>query len=122
MDRVRFQYAYMYHYNPREGTAAYSLPDRIPEQVKRERLARVIAAQQRHTQELMRARVGQQARVLVEGVSRNSPDELLGRTERDEMVVFRAGPEQIGTFVDLTLSALRGHTFRAKELQPCLCV
>ncbi len=122
MDRIRFQNAYMYHYNPREGTAAYSLPDRIPEPVKRERLARIIAAQQGHTRELMRARVGQQARVLVEGVSRNSADELLGRTERDEMVVFRAGPEQIGTFVDLELSALRGHTFRAKESQPCPCV
>ncbi|MCL2478946.1 MAG: tRNA (N6-isopentenyl adenosine(37)-C2)-methylthiotransferase MiaB, partial [Treponema sp.] len=38
MEEVKFLYAYMYHFNPREGTAAYTLGGRISESVKRERL------------------------------------------------------------------------------------
>jgi tRNA-2-methylthio-N6-dimethylallyladenosine synthase len=115
MDRVRYQYSYMYHYNPREGTAAYSLPDRIPEDLKRQRLGRVIELQKQHTRELLRARIGQRVTVLVEGISRKNADELLGRTERDEMVVFPGSVSSIASFGSLTLGSLRGNTFRAKD-------
>jgi tRNA-2-methylthio-N6-dimethylallyladenosine synthase len=42
MEEVKFLYAYMYHFNPREGTAAFDLPDRVSEDVKRKRLAGII--------------------------------------------------------------------------------
>jgi tRNA-2-methylthio-N6-dimethylallyladenosine synthase len=113
MRTVGFEFAYMYHFNPREGTAAFSLPDRVPDEVKKERLARVIELQKEITRNLMRARVGGRARILVESVSKNRTNELLGRTERDEMVVFPGGPEMIGRFADVSLESLRGHTFRA---------
>ncbi|GHU99716.1 tRNA-2-methylthio-N(6)-dimethylallyladenosine synthase [Spirochaetia bacterium] len=116
MEEVKFLYAYMYHYNPREGTAAYSLPDRIGEEVKRERLGRVIALQKRHTQELLKSRLGRRATVLIEGISRKNADELISRTERDEMVVVRGSPSLVGSFAELTLSSLRGNTFRAGEI------
>jgi tRNA-2-methylthio-N6-dimethylallyladenosine synthase len=119
MEEVRFLYAYMYHYNPREGTAAYSLPDRIPEAVKRERLARVIALQKKHTRELLENRIGMKEKVLIEGISRKNADELITRTEKDEMVVAPGSPSMIGSFASLTLSSLRGNTFRTKELRLC---
>ncbi len=119
MKRVRFLYAYMYHYNPREGTAAYSLPDRIPDAIKKERLARVIALQTAHTKEAMKERLGQRAEVLVETYSRKNSAELLARTERDEMVVFPGKPELLGSFTTVDLLALRGNTFRAKEVVQC---
>ena len=113
MEEVRFLYAYMYHYNPREGTAAFSLPGRIDEKTKRSRLSRVIALQKRHTAELLKSRVGDEATVLVEGISRKNADELISRTERDEMVVFPGEAAMVGAFCRLTLSSLRGNTFRA---------
>jgi tRNA-2-methylthio-N6-dimethylallyladenosine synthase len=120
MDRMRFLYAYMYHYNPREGTAAFQLPNRIPEPLKRERLARVIALQRRHTGALLRARCGaRRVAVLVEGVSRRNADECIGRTEHDEMVVVPGRAVRAGTFAELTLSSLKGNTFRAKEILCC---
>ena len=119
MERVKFQYSYMYHYNPREGTAAYDLPDRIAEDVKRQRLARVIDLQRRQTKELMRERIGQRAIVLLEDFSKKNADELVARTERDEMVVVPAPASLIGTFAEVTLASLRGNTFRAKEPTPC---
>ena len=56
MEEVRFLSAYMYHYNPREGTAAARLDGRISEELKRARLARVIALQKTHTRALLRER------------------------------------------------------------------
>ena len=117
MEEVKFLYAYMYHFNPREGTAAYSLPDRIPEDVKRRRLSRVIALQKRHTAELLKSRIGEQTTVLIEGISRKNADELISRTERDEMVVVPGSAGAIGSFGRLTLSSLRGNTFRSAAFE-----
>jgi tRNA-2-methylthio-N6-dimethylallyladenosine synthase len=119
MEEVKFLYSYMYHYNPREGTAAYRLPGRIDEGLKRERLARVIAVQKKHSRELLQSRLGSRDRVLVEGISRKNADELITRTERDEMVAAPGGASLIGGFGELTLSSLRGNTFRAKEIRLC---
>ena len=119
MEEVRFLYAYMYHYNPMEGTAAYGLPDRIAEDVKRERLSRVMALQKKHTRALLKERLGARETVLIEGISRKNADELVTRTERDEMVVAPGAPSMIGSFARLTLAGLRGNTFRAKELTLC---
>jgi tRNA-2-methylthio-N6-dimethylallyladenosine synthase len=119
MEEVRFLYAYMYHYNPREGTAAYSLPGRVAEGVKRERLARVISLQKEHTQALLKSRIGRREKVLIEGISRKNADELITRTERDEMAVVSGTAALIGSFAELTLSSLRGNTFRAKEFDLC---
>ena len=117
MEEVKFLYAYMYHYNPREGTAAYALPGRVSEEVKRRRLSRVIALQKRHTAELLKSRIGKEVTVLIEGISRKNADELISRTERDEMVVVPGNAGAIGSFARLTLSSLRGNTFRAQELE-----
>jgi tRNA-2-methylthio-N6-dimethylallyladenosine synthase len=119
MEEVQFLYAYMYHYNPREGTAAYDLPGRISEEIKRERLSRVIALQKKHTVGLLKSRIGRRELVLVEGISRKNADELITRTERDEMAVAPGKAGLIGSFAEICLSGLRGNTFHAKELYPC---
>jgi tRNA-2-methylthio-N6-dimethylallyladenosine synthase len=119
MEEVKFLYAYMYHYNPREGTVAYGLPDKVSEETKRERLSRVIALQKKHTLALLKKRIGARETVLIEGISRKNADELVMRTERDEMVVARGPVSMIGSYTWLTLSSLRGNTFRAKEEISC---
>jgi len=116
MEEVKFIYSFMYHFNPREGTAAFGLPDRISEEVKRERLSRVIALQKKHTSQLLKSRIGSTEVALVEGISRKNADELITRTEKDEMVVVPGSKALIGTFVKLTLSSLKGNTFRARQL------
>jgi tRNA-2-methylthio-N6-dimethylallyladenosine synthase len=119
MEEVQFLYAYMYHYNPREGTAAYNLPDRIREEVKRERLSRVINVQKKHTTALLKKRIGAREMVLIEGISRKNADELVTRTERDEMAVVPGPASMIGSFAEVTLSGLRGNTFRAQKESLC---
>jgi tRNA-2-methylthio-N6-dimethylallyladenosine synthase len=114
MEEVKFLYSYMYHYNPREGTAAFSLPGRIDEKIKRERLARVIALQKDHTLHLLQNRTGSTEKFLIEGISRKNADELVSRTERDEMAVLPGIGDMIGTFVQARILSLKGNTFRAE--------
>jgi len=119
MEEIKFLYAYMYHFNPREGTAAWNLPEQIAGDVKRARLSRVIELQKKHTKELLKNRIGSRERVLAEGISRKNADELITRTEKDEMVVVPGTADMIGSFGELVLDSLRGNTFRAKEFFPC---
>ncbi len=116
MSEVRFAYAYMYFFNPREGTPAVKLPGALPDAIKKERLARVIALQRGITRELMKGYVGSVREVLVEAVSKKREGEMLGRTDQDMMAVFPAPQSRIGSFVRVRLNALRGVTFSAEEV------
>ena len=110
--QIRYENAFMYYYNPREGTPAVKMEDQIDEEEKKARLQRVIDLQLKITAEEMQKRVGTVAKVLVESVSRDNKDELLGKTEQDERVAFKAEKSLIGSFVRVKIEALSGNTFR----------
>jgi tRNA-2-methylthio-N6-dimethylallyladenosine synthase len=112
MKEVRFENAFMYYYNPREGTKAATMEDQIPLDVKKERLQKVIDLQLQITRQEMEKRVGLTTKVLVEFVSRDNEGELLGKTEQDERVVFKADKSLIGKFAEVRIDELSGNTFR----------
>ena len=116
MRKVRFTYSFMYYYNPREGTPAMKLPGKVPDKVKKARLARVIALQKEISAGLMTERLGAIDEILIEDRSKRSSKEMLGRTARDEMVVIAADPARIGQFARVALKAKSGNTFRAEEV------
>ena len=111
MRQVKYESAMMYYYNPREGTPAAKM-EQLPEQVRKDRLQRVIDLQLEHTHEQMIKRVGSVMKVLVESVSRDDKNELLGQTEQHEKVAFKAEKSLIGKFVDVKITELSGNTFR----------
>jgi len=115
MRKVRFAYSFMYHFNPREGTPAAAYTDKIPEKVKKARLARVIALQKKITESLMHERLGAEDEILVESLSKRSSREVLGRTARDEMVVLAGDSSLIGRFMKVRLLSRSGNTFKAVE-------
>jgi tRNA-2-methylthio-N6-dimethylallyladenosine synthase len=117
MKKVRFAYAFMYYFNPREGTPAATLPEPVPEGVRKERLARVIELQREITRDMMRGMIGSEAVVLVEGISKRKAEEVLARTDQDMMVVFEAPASRIGSFARVRLTGLRGNTFKAEEVE-----
>jgi tRNA-2-methylthio-N6-dimethylallyladenosine synthase len=116
MKEARFDDAFTYHYNPREGTKAYSMPDSVAENVKRERLEVVIQTQRKIGQDKASERIGNEIEVLVEGVSKRNTGELLARTEWDAMVVFPGNQSRVGDFQRVRLSSISGSTFRAESV------
>ena len=113
MKQVKYESAMMYYYNPREGTPAAKM-EQLPEEVRKERLQRVIDLQLQHTQERMSERVGTTMLVLAEGISRDSQEELLGQTEQHEKVAFKADKKLIGSFVNVKITQLNGNTFKGE--------
>ncbi len=112
MKAVRFAYAFMYHFNPREGTPAAAMDNQVPSALKLARLARVIALQKEIGSALMQSFLGREMLVLVESLSRKNEAEILARTDQDMMVVCPGPATLIGSFVKVKLLSLRGNTFR----------
>ena len=112
MQEVRYQSAFMYYFNPREGTPACKMEGQIPLEVKKARLQKVIDTQLSLTASVMSERVGKTVTVLADIVSRDNKDELLGKTSQNERVAFLAPRQKIGHFVTVHLDSLNGNTFR----------
>ncbi|MDD3858981.1 MAG: tRNA (N6-isopentenyl adenosine(37)-C2)-methylthiotransferase MiaB [Bacteroidales bacterium] len=89
MEDVCYDMAYMFKYSERPGTlAAKSLCDNVPEDVKKERLNRMIHLQNKISLKKNKADIGKTFEVLVEGFSKRSDNMLFGRTEQNKVVVF----------------------------------
>ncbi len=89
MREVGYDSSFMFKYSERPGTyAAKNLPDNVPEEVKLERLAKMIELQTELSKESNLRDVGKTFEVLIEGYSKRSKDQLSGRTEQNKVVVF----------------------------------
>ena len=117
MEEIKFESAFMYYYNPREGTPAAKFEGQIDLAVKKERLKKVIDLQLKHTTEVMSRRIGKTATVLADIVSRDDENELLGKTQQNERVAFKAPKNLIGSFVRVRLVGLNGNTFKGEIIQ-----
>ena len=86
---VRFDGAFMFQYSERPGTkASRRYPDDVPQQVKTARLNEIIALQNAISLERNRECIGKSFEVLVEGRSKRSDKELVGRTSQNKTCVF----------------------------------
>jgi len=99
---VGFDSAFTFVYSPRQGTEAAAMPDQIDEDVKRDRIERLVEVVQRGAAERNAARVGLVEEVLVEGPSRTDPSLLRGRTRRNTTVNF-TGEAEPGELVDVLI-------------------
>lgn len=91
MDYVQYDFAYNFTYSERPGTlAARKLEDDIPEDVKKRRLAEILAKQQAHSLMRLQEWVGKTVRVLIEGTSKKSDRDYCGRGDSGAMAIFPA--------------------------------
>jgi len=101
---VRYDSAYTFIYSPREGTPAAGMADDIPAEEKSARLIRLNDALNEISREANEKLRGQTLEVLVEGVSKNNPDMLSGRTRSNKLVHFQGPRDLIGSFAQVTVT------------------
>ncbi|MCF8276272.1 MAG: tRNA (N6-isopentenyl adenosine(37)-C2)-methylthiotransferase MiaB [Flavobacteriales bacterium] len=102
MEQVGFDFAYMFKYSERPGTAAAKkMEDDIPEEVKGRRLSEVIEVQAKSSHESNKKDLGKTFRVLVEGTSKKSDDMLQGRNPQNKVIVFPKENFKKGDYVDV---------------------
>ena len=100
MREVGFDLAYMFKYSERPGTVASKrLPDNVDEEIKSRRLQELIDLQTGWSHESNRRDIGKTFEVLVEGISKKSPDEMFGRSSQNKVIVFPAQGIPVGSLV-----------------------
>ena len=104
VDRIGFETSFMFMYSPRKGTAAAKMDGQLDQEVKKERLQRLIDLQNRKSKEASDSYKGKVERVLVEGPSRKNEEVLTGRTSTNKVVLFAGDKELEGTFVNVKIN------------------
>ncbi|MGP1478259.1 MAG: tRNA (N6-isopentenyl adenosine(37)-C2)-methylthiotransferase MiaB [Capnocytophaga sp.] len=100
MEYVKYDFGFMFAYSERPGTlAARKIVDDVPEEVKKRRLAEIIDLQQAHSLYRTQAQVGKIVEVLIEGNSKKSDEEWMGRNTQNTVVVFPKEDYKVGDFV-----------------------
>ena len=104
MEYSKYDYGYMYYYSERPGTLAHRrYLDDIPLETKKRRLQEIVDLQGKLSQESNKRDIGNTYKVLIEGNSKKSADDWMGRTSHNKVMVFPKGNHQLskGDYVDV---------------------
>ena len=118
MEWAKFDSAFMFQYSERPGTyASKHMKDDVPPEVKARRLKEIIDLQGRLSAESNKRDEGKEFDVLVEGRSRKSANDLMGRNEQNKAVVFPAGGHKVGETVRVRVTHSTPATLIGEEVK-----
>jgi tRNA-2-methylthio-N6-dimethylallyladenosine synthase len=109
---IGFDHSFSFIYSKRPGTPASNLPDDVPMEVKKERLAILQNRISQKASEISASMVGTIQTILVEGQSKKDPEQLRGRTENNRVVNFTGPKNLIGDFVDIEITEALPNSLR----------
>jgi len=119
VEEVRFDFSYMFIFNPREGTPAATMQDQVPEEIKTERIQRLINLQHSISKESNQKDVGKTFEILVEDKGKYE-NQYIGRTSYNKIVVVKSEENLIGKFVNVKIHKLSGSTLVGEILDEAL--
>lgn len=114
--QIRYSVAFLFSYSARKGTPAFRWKDDIPQEVKNERLQRLLDLHHQIGGEIMEQQIGNTMEVLVE--SRNKGDQLKGRTRCWKKVIFSGGDELLGTLQPVKITGCNHQTLLGEVTTP----
>ncbi|MBQ2209273.1 MAG: tRNA (N6-isopentenyl adenosine(37)-C2)-methylthiotransferase MiaB [Prevotella sp.] len=118
MREVSYDSAFMFKYSERPGTyASKHLPDDVPEEEKIRRLNELIALQTEISAQQNKKDEGREFDVLIEGFSKRSREQLMGRTEQNKAVVIPKGSHHIGETVRVKITGSTSATLLGEIVQ-----
>ncbi len=112
MKKIKFDYAFTFKFSPREGTKAAEFNEQIPEEIRLERLQRLINLQQDITSKKYKEQIGKIKEIYVEKVSKKAEDELSGKSRDFKITVFKGEKSLIGKFVNVKITDATGWTLK----------
>ena len=117
VEEVGFDGAFTFVYSPRAGTEAAAMAGQVPDEIKHDRIERLIEVVQRVASARNAERVGGVEKALVEGPSRTDASVLRGRTRRNTTVNF-VGTAAAGDLVDVRIEGATSTTLRGVQAVP----
>jgi len=115
VEQVEFDDAYTFKYSVREGTPAVKIKDHVAEELKTERIGRLIVVVRRVAKRKNMALVGTTHEVLVEGPAKRG-DLLQARTRTNKIALLEAPADWIGSYRRVRFTGTTGSTFTAWPL------
>lgn len=117
MEWSDFDFSYMYYYSERPGTlAARKFADDVPEPVKKRRLSEIIELQGNMSARKNKERVGTVLTVLVEGRSKRSELDLMGKCDENISVIFPRENYSKGQYVDVLIEKSTSNSMVGKAV------
>lgn len=104
LNKVRFDAAFTFVYNKRSGTPAATMTDQVPDEVKKERIQKLITLQNSISQEKNLAEAGRIHEVLIEGIKKDDSSLVEGRTRSNKLVQIKNTGEQPGQIVKVRIT------------------
>ncbi|MBJ7247864.1 MAG: tRNA (N6-isopentenyl adenosine(37)-C2)-methylthiotransferase MiaB [Thermoleophilia bacterium] len=112
-DEAAFDHAYTFIYSARNGTEAAGFDEQLPDDLKHERLGRLVDLVQDHAARRNTALIGSIQEVLCEGPSRKDADICRGKTRGNKTTLFTpAAP--VGTVVSVRIEDSTSQTLRGQ--------
>lgn len=102
--RVRYDNIYSFIYSKRTGTKAAAMEDATPDEVKGQRMRRLLEVQREISSEHYKRFIGRTMRVLVDGVSKKHSGWLTGKSSEFIIVEFEGDPSLTGSFADVEIT------------------
>ena len=117
MEYVKYDFGFMFNYSERPNTQAQrKLEDDISVEVKKRRLKEIIDLQMQHSYFRNQEHVGKVHKILVEGVSKKSDNELFGRNTQNTVVVFPRENYKAGQYVNVEVYECTSATLKGKAI------
>ncbi len=113
VEEADFSSAFTFVYSPREGTVAAKMPNRVPEEVSKERIMRLIEAVNARTREQSQKYVGKTVEILCEDYDPKK-QKYLGRDEYGRMAYFSGETDLVGEFVKVNIGSVNGISLYGK--------
>ncbi len=104
LDKVQFDAAFTFVYNKRSGTPAAEMQDQVPDVVKKERIVKLIDFQNKISTEKNMLELGKQHEILIDGVNKNDPAKVEGRTRTHKLVLLPGETADIGKIVPVKIT------------------
>jgi tRNA-2-methylthio-N6-dimethylallyladenosine synthase len=117
IEEIGFDSSFSFVFSPRPGTPAANLADDTQQTVKLKRLQHLQATIEANVRRISTRREGTVQHILVEGPSRKSAAELMGRTECNRIVNFDGGPASgrlVGQMIDVRITQALPHSLRGE--------
>ncbi len=114
---VRFDSLFSFRYSDRPFTKASGHDHKVPEAIKAARLTELQAVQSRITLDKNRAEIGRDREILVEGASKASGGQLMGRTSQNRIVNFEGSRDLIGTLTTVRITDAYTHSLKGRRIE-----
>ncbi len=111
LEYVKYDFGFMYAYSERPGTmAGRKMEDDVPQAIKKRRLSEIIALQRSHCKIRTEQHLNTIQEVLIEGTSKKSKDEWMGKNAQSTVVVFPKENYKAGDLVNVKMNSCTSAT------------